>query len=265
MNNKPTISAIIITYNEERNIRACLQSLRDWVDEIVVVDSASTDATVAIAQEFGAVVKQTQDWPGFGPQKNRALSLATSEWVLSIDADEQITPELAIEIQQVMRAQYEGQAFEIPRSSSYCGRFMQHSGWYPDYVLRLFKRGRAQFSNDLVHERVTTEDQIAKLSCPLLHYSFNNFSQVLKKIDAYSEASALQAYKKGRRANVFTAVGHGLWSFIKTYFFKAGFLDGQHGLALAISNAEGSYYRHLKIWLLETNETSTDQRHTRDL
>jgi glycosyltransferase involved in cell wall biosynthesis len=265
MTHKPTISAIIITYNEERNIRACLQSLRDWVDEIVVVDSASTDATVAIAQEFGAVVKQTQDWPGFGPQKNRALSLATSEWVLSIDADERITPELSIEIQQVMRGQHEGQAFEIPRFSSYCGRFMKHSGWYPDYVLRLFKRGHAQFSNDLVHERVTTEDHIAKLSHPLLHFSFNNFSQVLKKIDAYSEASALQAYKKGRRANVFTAVGHGLWSFIKTYFLKAGFLDGQHGLALAISNGEGSYYRHLKIWLLETNETSTDQRHTRDL
>lgn len=254
----PTISAILITRNEEGNLRACLQSLCDWVDEIVVVDSASTDATVAIAQEFGAVVQHAQDWPGFGPQKNRALSVATSEWVLSIDADERITPELAKEIRQVVSNQPNGQAFEIPRSSFYCGRFMQHSGWYPDHVLRLFKRGHAHFSNDLVHERVITADEIVQLSQPLLHYSFHTFSQVLKKIDAYSEASAKQSYEKGRRANVFTAVGHGLWAFIRTYFFKAGFLDGQHGLALAISNAEGSYYRYLKIWLLQKNETPND-------
>ncbi len=258
MDNKPTLSVIVITHNEERNLRACLQSVCDWVDEIVVVDNASTDATLAIAQEFGAVVQQTQDWPGFGPQKNRALHLATSEWVLSMDADERVPPELAQEIQEVLRAQPQGQAFKIPRSSFYCGRFMQHSGWYPDHVLRLFKRGRAEFSNDLVHERLNTADAVVKLNHPLVHYSFNNFSQVLKKIDAYSEASANQAYQKGRRANVFSAVGHGLWAFVRTYFFKAGFLDGQHGLALAISNAEGSYYRHLKIWLLEINDTTTD-------
>lgn len=248
-----TLSAIVITRNEAHNLHDCLQSMHGLVDEIIVVDSQSTDNTVAIAQQHGAKVSQPADWPGFGPQKNRALELATCDWVFSIDADERVTPELAEEIKQVLRTNQDN-AYEIPRLSWYCGRFMQHSGWQPDYVLRLFKRNAAKFTNDLVHERLLSNVSTQKLKGILLHFSFTNFSQVLSKINAYSEASAKQAYAKGKRANVFTAVGHGFWSFFRTYFLKAGFLDGQHGLALAISNAEGTYYRYIKLWLLSDNE-----------
>jgi glycosyltransferase involved in cell wall biosynthesis len=253
----PTLSAIVITRNEAHNLHDCLQSMRGLVDEIIVVDSQSTDATVAIAQQHGAKVSQPADWPGFGPQKNRALELATCDWILSIDADERVTPELALEITQVLHANLDI-AYQVPRLSWYCGRFMQHSGWQPDYVLRLFKRGTAKFTNDLVHERLLVEGSVAKLTGIMLHYSFMNFSQVLQKVDAYSEASAKQAYANGKRATVLTAVGHGFWAFFKTYFLKAGFMDGQHGLALAISNGEGSYYRYLKIWRLEQDAKHVD-------
>ena len=181
---RPTLSAIVITRNEAHNLRDCLQSLQGWVDEVIVVDSQSTDGTPAIAQQLGAKVAQPPDWPGFGPQKNRALDLATCDWVFSIDADERVTPELAQEIQQVLQAGHAGVAYKLPRLSSYCGKFIHHAGWQPDYVLRVFKRGSAKFSDDLVHERVVTDQKVLALQHHLLHYSYLNFSQVLSKVDA---------------------------------------------------------------------------------
>ena len=245
---RPTLSAIVITRNEAHNLPDCLQSLQGLVDEIIVVDSQSTDGTPAIAQQFGAKVAQPADWPGFGPQKNRALDLATCDWVFSIDADERVTPELAQEIQQVLQADNAGVAYKLPRLSSYCGKFIHHAGWQPDYVLRVFKRGSAKFSDDLVHERVVTEQKVLALQHHLLHFSYLNFSQVLAKVDAYSSASAQQAFARGKRSSVAGAVGHGAWAFFRTYVIRRGFLDGAHGLALSISNAETSYYKYLKLW-----------------
>jgi glycosyltransferase involved in cell wall biosynthesis len=245
-----TLSAIVITRNEAHNLNDCLASLRTLVDEIIVVDSQSTDSTVAIAHQHGAKVAQPSDWPGFGPQKNRALDLASCDWVLSIDADERVTPELAAEIKQVLLSPDANVAYQVPRLSWYCGRFIRHAGWQPDHVLRLFKRGTAKFSDDLVHERVVTERRVVSLHNHLLHYSYLNFSQVLSKVDAYSSASAKQAYARGKRATVASALGHGLWAFFRTYVIRAGFLDGAHGLALSISNAETSYYKYLKLWQL---------------
>jgi glycosyltransferase involved in cell wall biosynthesis len=256
MSTKPTISAIVITRNEAHNIEDCLQSLRAWVDEIIIVDSQSTDDTVVIAQRFGAKVSQPADWPGFGPQKNRALDLATCEWVFSIDADERVTPELAQEIQTVLSSANETLAYEVPRLSSYCGKFIHHSGWQPDYVLRLFQRGFARFSDDLVHERVMPQHRVVQLKNHLLHYSYLSFTQVLSKVDAYSSASAQQAYARGKRSSVAGALGHGLWAFFRTYVIRRGFLDGAHGLALAISNAETSYYKYLKLWHMAQAEAS---------
>lgn len=247
---RPTLSAIVITRNEARNLDDCLQSLHGLVDQIVVVDSQSTDDTVAIAQRHGAVVSQPADWPGFGPQKNRALDLATCDWVLSIDADERVTPELAQELKTVLQ-QPALTAYDIPRLSMYCGRFMRHGGWYPDLVLRLFRRDAGRFSNDLVHERFVPTGPVGQLKAHLLHYSFTNFSQVLDKVDRYSTASAQQLYARGKRATLRKAVGHGLWAFFRTYVLKAAFLDGAQGFALAVSNAEGTYYRYAKLWLLE--------------
>ena len=232
----------------------CLASLEGIAQQIVVVDTNSTDLTLQIAKKHGAMIAQPADWPGFGPQKNRALELATSEWVLSLDADERLTPALRSEILTAINHPAQVDCFAIPRLSWYCGRFIRHYGWSPDYVDRLFKRGTAHFSDDLVHERLIPNGQVAKLENPMLHFSFMNFSQVLQKIDRYSTASAEQAFAKGKRSNPLKAILHGLWAFIRTYFIRAGFLDGYQGLALALSNAEGSYYRYMKIWLIQ-NQT----------
>lgn len=242
------LSVIIITKNEEQNIRACLESVA-WADEIVVVDSGSTDATCTIAREFTAHVHVHADWPGFGPQKNRALDYANGEWVLSLDADERVTPKLREEIEEVIQAG-PMDAYDVPRLSNYCGRFMRHSGWYPDYVTRLFRRGRAHFSDDLVHERLLVEGSIGKLQNELRHYSFDNMEAVLRKMDMYSTAGAQKMRQQGRHATLSGAVLRGLWSFVRSYVLRGGFLDGKEGFMLAVSNAEGTYYRYVKLMLL---------------
>jgi len=243
------LSVVVITRNEQRNIESCLRSV-EFADEVVVVDNSSSDHTADFARQWGAKVEVTQDWPGFGPQKNRALDLATGDWVLSLDADERVTPELRQEILTMIAKADAADCYSLPRSSWFCGRFIRHSGWTPDYVDRLFKRGTARFSDDLVHEKLTHRGQVQPLKNALLHYSHRGFSDVLIKIDRYSTASAQQAWVRGKRSSVLGAVGHGVWAFVRTYVFKAGFLDGGHGVALAIANAEGSYYRHIKLWLL---------------
>ena len=246
----PTLSVILITRNEEANLDDCLASLEGIAQQIVVVDTNSADRTLEIAQKYGATIAQPSDWPGFGPQKNRALDLATGDWVLSLDADERLTPALRSEIVTAVHHSAQINCFAIPRLSWYCGRFIRHSGWSPDYVDRLFKRGTARFSDDLVHERLIPNGAVAKLKNPMLHYSFMNYSQVLQKLDRYSTASAEQAFAQGKTSSPLKAVLHGVWAFIRTYIIRAGFLDGGQGFALAISNGQGTYYRYIKLWHL---------------
>jgi glycosyltransferase involved in cell wall biosynthesis len=246
----PTLPVILITRNEEANLDDCLASLEGIAQQIVVVDANSTDRTLEIAQSHGAAVVQPRDWPGFGPQKNRALELATGEWVLSLDADERLTPTLRSEILTAIHHNGHVDCFAIPRLSWYCGRFIRHSGWTPDYVQRLFKRGTARFSDDLVHEKLIASGSVAKLENPMLHYSFMNYSQVLQKLDRYSTASAEQAFARGKKSSPLKAVLHGMWAFVRTYFIRAGFLDGSQGFTLAMSNAHGTYYRYIKLWHL---------------
>ena len=235
------LSVIIITKNEALNIRECLESVK-WADEIVVVDSGSTDDTVSICREFTPHV-YIYGWPGFGIQKNRALGYATQEWILSLDADERVTPELRSEIEITM---LEGSkpGYEIPRLSSFCGRYMQHSGWHPDYVTRLFLRNYGRFSNDLVHERVIIDGIVARLQHNLLHESFRDLDQLLSKMNHYSTAGAVMLGNKGREATLTQAITHGLWAFVRSYFLRAGLLDGREGFMLAVSTAEGTYYRY---------------------
>ncbi len=248
-----SLSVILITKNEEANLKDCLESV-SFADEIIVVDSQSSDKTQEIARSFGAKLEITSDWPGFGPQKNRALNLATQDWVLSIDADERVTPELKQEILTAIASPNAADCYAIPRSSWYCGRFMKHSGWYPDYVDRLFKRGSAKFSDHLVHERLLPTGSSGKLNNHFLHYSYRDFSQVLKKVDVYSSAAAQQAFKQGKKGGLGEALIHGFGAFFRTYVLRRGFLDGKHGLALAISNAATSYYKYLKLWQLQNKK-----------
>ena len=248
----PTLSVILITRNEEANLGDCLSSLDGLANQIVVVDTQSTDKTLEIAKAYGALISSPEDWPGFGPQKNRALDLANSDWILSLDDDERLTPELRAEIKAVLNQPHTN-CYAIPRLSWYCGRFMRHSGWTPDYVDRLFKRGTARFSSDLVHERLIPEGSVLKLKNQMLHYSFMNPEQVRAKMERYSTDSAQQAFAKGKTGNPIKAVLHGTWSFIRTYFLRAGFLDGPQGFSLALANAQGSYLRYIKLWKLEKN------------
>ena len=250
-----TLSIIVIARNEAGAIGRCLGSVA-WADEIIVLDANSDDGTAAIARGFNARVETETDWPGFGPQKNRALTLARGDWVLSLDADEWITPELRAEIQRGLAAPGNNLAFKMPRRSSYCGRFMRHSGWWPDYVTRLFKRGAARFSDDLVHERLIVDGAVGMLHASLMHEAIANLDDALAKMNAYSSAGAAMQFQRGKTASLAGAVWHGAWTFLRTYVLRAGFLDGREGFMLAVSNAEGAYYRYLKLMLLSEKRAS---------
>lgn len=242
----PRLSAIVITKNEAGKIVACLESLA-FCDERIVVDSGSSDDTVALAQAAGARVV-THDWQGFGAQKNFALSQAAGDWVLSLDADERVTPALAAQISAAVAAgQVDG--YEMPRLSTFCGRPMRHSGWYPDYVLRLFRRDKARFSDDLVHERVVCAGSVRRLSEPLIHHPVERLEDALSRMDRYSTAGADMIVGKGRKVSFMTGILRGWWSFVRTYILRLGFLDGKEGFLLAVANAEGTYYRYMKAWM----------------
>jgi len=231
------LSAIVITRNEAANIAACLEALA-FCDERIVVDSGSSDDTVRIAQDKGARVGY-RAWQGFGVQKNHALSLAIGDWVLSIDADERVSPALATAIKSAI-ATDAADAYEMPRRSTFCGREMRHSGWYPDYVLRLFRRGKARFSDDLVHERVICDGRIARLAEPLIHHPVEKLDDAIARADRYSTAGAEMLLASGRRVSFLSGIAHGFYSFFRTYVLRAGFLDGREGFLLAVANAEGT-------------------------
>jgi glycosyltransferase involved in cell wall biosynthesis len=245
-----SVSVIVITKNEADAIERCLRSV-DWADEVIVLDSGSSDQTVELSQELGARVSVTTDWPGFGPQKNRALERATGDWVLSLDADEWVTPELRDEILNVISRADGAVAFRVPRMSSFCGRFMRHSGWWPDHVVRLFKRGAARFSDDVVHERVIVEGKTGTLHELIMHETFVDLDELLQKMNNYSSLAAHEMRHGGRKAGLAGAVLRGLWAFIRTYFLRGGFLDGREGFMLAVATAEGTYYRYAKLMLLD--------------
>ena len=244
------LSAIIITKNEAANIASCLAGIA-FCDERIVVDGDSQDGTADIARAKGASVA-TAAWHGFGAQKNFALSLASGDWVLSIDADERVTAALARAVADVIAdagARQGMDGYEMPRRSSFLGREMRHSGWSPDYVLRLFRRGRARFTDDLVHERVVCDGRVGRLAEPLLHYPVIGLEDAVGRMDRYSTAGAEMLLGAGRRVSFASGIAHGLWSFVRAYVWRLGFLDGREGFLLAVANAEGTYYRYMKAWL----------------
>ncbi len=247
------LSVIIITKNEAFNIRTCLESVA-WADEIIVVDSGSTDETAAICREFTPFV-YVHDWPGFGAQKNRALNYANNVWVLSLDADERVTPELKSQLVTAITDNNKD-GFYLPRRSQFCGRFIRHSGWYPDYVLRLFKRTKGHFSDDMVHERVILQGTTGKLSSPLLHYSYMTESDVNRKSEQYASAAALQMFNSGKKAVFADAPIRAGWAFLRTYCLKLGFLDGAAGFNIARMNARTTYLKYKKLKMLRSAQSA---------
>lgn len=250
---RPTLSVIIITKNEAELIGQCLESVK-WADEIIVVDSGSTDDTVNICRRYTDKVVVT-DWPGFGPQKNRALAMATSDWVLSIDADEEVTPALAEEIRSTLCNSQE-LVFKLPRLSSFMGRYIKHGDWWPDNIVRLFKRGHGQFSNDLVHERLLHKAPAAQLRHLMLHQSTRSIEQLIGKINTYTSAGAARVQAAGKRASLGKAITHAIWAFLRGYLFKRGFLDGREGFIIAVTVAENSFYKYIKAGYLSPNQLS---------
>lgn len=252
------LSVIIITMNEAGNLKDCLDSVADIAAEVIVVDSGSTDGTVEIARSAGATVIQTSIWPGFGPQKNIALNAATCDWVLSLDADERLTEPLRDQIRSAMMSGV-FDSYEMPRLSYFCGKPIRHGGWYPDHVLRLFRRERARFSDDLVHEHVIAEGKVGTLDSPLHHYSYRKMADVERKIKSYSEAGARQLFARGKRSTFVNAITHGAWAFLRTYVFRRGFLDGRAGYRIAQMNGRSSYLKYAKLIQLYKRNTPANK------
>jgi glycosyltransferase involved in cell wall biosynthesis len=238
-----SISIIIITFNESINIQRCLESVK-WADEIIIVDSGSNDNTVKISKQYTNLVYEV-DWPGFGPQKNRALAHATSDWVLSIDADEFISEDLKNEILEAVQSK-EFNAYKIPRLSSYCGKFLKHGGWWPDHVTRLIKKGEGQFTNDLIHEKIITDGAVGILKNHIVHYRSDKLEDTLDRMNKYSTIWANEN-KERKKSNIGIAILHSIWTFIRIYLIRMGFLDGREGFLMAVSNSIGSFYKYVKI------------------
>ena len=253
------LSVIVITKNEASRIGDCLASVQ-FADEIIVLDGCSTDATADIARAHGAQVHQAADWPGFGPQKNRVLALATQPWVLAIDADERVTPELQAEIVQTLaHPSYDG--YQIARLSEFCGKKIRHSGWWPDYVLRLFRRELGAFDSVQVHEQVLVRGRVGKLKSWFLHFPFDDLAALITKTNRYSSDAAQMMAFKGRRVGVFGLITHSVWTFIRIYLLRRGFLDGRHGFVLAVTAASGSFLRYSKLMFLnEASQRSQPER-----
>jgi glycosyltransferase involved in cell wall biosynthesis len=244
------LSVIIITRNESANIAACLESVA-FADEVVVLDGQSVDNTAEIARQHGAKVFLADSWEGFGRQKNKALSYAQHEWVLSLDADERVSPALAKEIQQALNNNG-ALLYDIPRLTNFCGQWIHHCGWRPDRVIRLFKRSVARFSDDVVHEKLLPLHNIAigKLEHSLLHYSYPDANAYWRKLQVYSLAWAEQKYEQGQTTSMGRAIGSGLVAFIKSYVFRLGFLDGAMGLAVCILQGQAAYGKYFTLYCL---------------
>ncbi len=238
------ISAAIITKNEADNICACLESL-SWVDEIVVVDSGSTDATVDMVKQYTDKV-YTEPWSGQGRQKNRAIDLCRGPWILSIDADERIPSRLAAEIRHAL-ADNPDRVFAVRRKNMYRNQWIKHCGWWPDWVIRVFRKETAQFSTHIIHESIQTALPVDKLTQPLIHYSFKSPQDFLQRAAWYAYHKAVEMHQAGRKASIWTAISHACYSFLHTYFFRLGLLDGAAGLLISTSNFVGVFYRYMII------------------
>ncbi len=229
------LGVIIISFNAAANIEASLASVA-FADEIIVLDSGSTDGTVDIARSLGANVHVSSDWPGFGPQKNHAMGLATSPWILTMDADERVTPELTLQIQRVV--QYgAGTGFEIPRLTQFCGQWIRYCGWTPGRVLRLFRRDAARFSGDLVHERVLLDQGLVRKLSSILHYSYPTPAHDWRKLENYSQAWEQQRFALGQKTTMWRAGLASVVAFLRSYVFRLGFLGGAKGFAVCTMQA----------------------------
>ena len=240
------LSVTIITKNEEENIERCLRSIK-WADEIIVVDSGSTDNTIAICNNYKCKVYSI-NWLGFGKTKQYAVDRTSNEWVFSIDADEEVTPELKSSILEVLQKNPQTAGFRTSRRSFYVDKWIKYSGWKKDAPLRLFRKSKGGFNKKEVHESIEVNGKISSLKGKMLHYTYPTIASHIEKMNRYAELNISKQYKPGKRYSVLGAIIRGKWKFTKMYFFQGGFLDGRTGFILAVNSAFGVYLKYIKLW-----------------
>jgi glycosyltransferase involved in cell wall biosynthesis len=242
------VSVTVITRNESANIAAALESVA-WADEIIVVDSGSTDDTVAIAQPRATRV-EVRDWPGYSAQKNYAAELAANDWILSIDADERVTPELGAEIRSVLEQEPGARGYRVPRVTWYLGRWIRSTDWYPDYQLRLYDRRAGRWNGRRVHESIELQGTPGRLSHDLQHYAYRDVSHHLQTMDRYTTLAAEQWHAEGRRTNVIEVIVHPKLAFLRNYILRGGIRDGAAGLLVSALNSYYVFLKLVKLWEL---------------
>lgn len=241
------LSAYVIAYNDEPNIRACLESI-SWADELIVVDSYSTDATTKISREFTDKVYQFE-FTGFGQLRNEAVAHATHEWVFSLDTDERATPELREEVRLLLNRGPESDAYFVPRRNFFLGRWIRHGGFYPDFRQpQLFRKTRMRYRKDIVHEGYEMDGRVGYLKAHVIQYPFRDIHHYLAKMDRYSDLMSSRIVEQGRRFRSHQLVTHPLFTFMKMYVWRAGFLDGIPGLILAGLYAYYTFVKYAKLW-----------------
>lgn len=243
------VSAVIITKDEQANIRRCLDSVA-WADEIVVVDSGSTDDTRQIATEKGALVYEV-DWEGYGLTKAFGVDKADGEWVFSIDADEEVSPDLCNEIRALLSGDPVHAGYDMPRLTRFLGRWIRHAGWYPDRVLRLFRKDRGNFNGAVVHEKVALDGTIGHLDSDLLHWCYPTLDHYLTKSNQYTTLGAQQAFRNGRRAGWFDLTLRPAASFVSHYVVRQGFRDGWEGFLVSSLSAMAVLSKYAKLRTLQ--------------
>lgn len=244
------LSVVIITHNEEKNIGRCIDSVEGIADEILILDSASTDKTVAIAESKGAIVKQ-EVFKGFIQKKNKAIELASYDYILSLDADEALDLKLINSIIEV-KENYTNRAYRMNRCSNYCGRFIRHGSWYPDAKIRLFDRRIAWWGGINPHDKIVLQENIdvLHLKGDILHYSYHTISEHVTQNNKLSTLAAESLFAAGRKTNLFNVFANPGWAFFQSYLIRAGFLDGLFGLVIAIQISHMTFLKHLKLYLL---------------
>jgi glycosyltransferase involved in cell wall biosynthesis len=242
------ISATIITYNEERNIARAIESLR-CCDEIIVVDSGSSDRTVELAENLGAKVIESP-WPGYAKQKNLAAERASNDWILSIDADEAISEGLEAEIWRIKKQGPTYDAYVMPRLAKYLGQWIFHSGWYPDRKVRLYHRDKASWTGEYVHESVQVRGTVGQLEGRILHYTCDSLSEHLRTLNRYTTLAAEQIVAQKKRITLWHLAVDPAWTFVRTYLFQLGFMDGFEGLAIAYMAAFYNFLKYAKAKLM---------------
>jgi glycosyltransferase involved in cell wall biosynthesis len=253
------ISATVITFNEEQNIRDCLESIA-WVDEIIVVDAFSTDNTAAICRQYTDRVVQRQ-WPGHVLQKQFALEQASGAWVLSLDADERLSAEAAAEIRRtVVDGDPAADGFMFPRQSFYLGRWILHGGWYPDRKLRLVRRGRARWTGEDPHDKLVVDGTTGQCSGKIYHYVYRDIAQQLKTVDSFSRITAEQWHRQGVPARLLPLLVRPPLKFLETYVWKRGFLDGMPGFIIAVISSCYVFLKYAKLWELRAAQRASGHK-----